>query len=192
VARISLPTREALERLGIKGLATSGPELIDALQPVILMGSVDELIPPLLAAQALVGGQVAAVALENSAFQVHARTPGGMWLTDIGAAGVGTNSFAYTIKLVSSALVIPHPNIDLVPDILSQTLTTTGTSVPGVQIDPLLNPRFSGNVNPVTNRIPSAIFVAAGRFFYLECLTANLALNFTFHVRDVPISLTQQ
>lgn len=180
--RTTLGIEKLLSALGIEGGAR--PEVIPAIQPVLVVGDGSALVPPLGAPRALAGGSCSLAAGEYSGLSLQCLASGGVFIERCRLFSTGTRIFFYTVgpadPFTLDQLGTTCTLRNLGPK-AAKSIVRIGTSNRQVDGDnPAVTFELSGGPSSVS------CFVPPGYWFAIQCASANVIAYAEILFREVP------
>ena len=172
-----------MDALGFK--RRDQPEVIHAVQPVVILGDQSALTAPILTPAAWFGGNRTGVAAEYTYIQLTSKAPGGTYLRQIylGVVTAGTAAFRLTDAPIALGNLNAMNRIDMMPDpTVSTFLMGTSASIPtGTSAWPFLDTTTAADTV-----IIDGIYIRPGWTFELWNRTVNIGMNGAFQFEDLP------
>jgi len=173
-----------IRELGLTAVTGEDMRVLETIQPTLLVGDLSDVTPPHVAASAMFGTTITAVAAESGVIELQCLAPGGCFIEWIVTFAGTTNIF----MRVTTAAIAGGETV----------LTPAGQT----SRDPLLSIVRSGTITPsgIAEAVvfgttsaelsfgPNPIFIPRGSFFSLEAVVANQPASLGFGVREVPAS----
>lgn len=177
---------EMLRRLGIRAPGWS-PETAEQIQPVVVVSDVSILVPPLLPATALAGGEFASNAVRFPAFQFQSIAPGGAFvrtlrITPAGAASLRTVIRTTPLTFVTSVLPTRY-NMGPTPVQSVLTLGDVAALSTAVNTDAAFG--ITGFAQAV---IDDVFFIPSGSFLIVEYNAVNQTFYVAMTWQEIPAS----
>ncbi len=158
------------------------PEIVHAVQPVVMMGDHSALVSPVLPAMAWQGGRRSAIALVFSAFQLTSLSGGGTFVRQLIFSG---SAAIYRFQLTTAPGALANVQAlaiyDMAPDAtVSRCALGTLAADPGDNGDPLFDVLATGNTF-----IVDGFYLQPGATLQVVNSAPNVDLQFACQFEDL-------